>query len=280
MKFKTVIGIFLIYSTLQAQEINVKLKSGLSGILYESTLGNGQLQAGGGLGIGYTYFFNKHWGISTGFEVNNNYNKFKIDNETTINSYEIDDQTSAFEYRVTVKNYQEKQHFVSFAIPVLAQFRTLLSANLQWYLGFGYKVLFSGKQNIKASADELQMSGYYPDSDLLIDNLPAHGFGKVTNWQDETSTSLNTIFLVSAETGVTIKLKENLQLYTGIYADYGPSDFVKNNPNSNIVTYNSNGITNSQANGVAGNRKIVQDTKYLSAGIQLKLGFSLKKVKP
>ncbi|WP_431241759.1 hypothetical protein ACQ9BO_17485 [Flavobacterium sp. P21] len=279
MKIKIAIAIFLLYSSIQAQETSIKLSGGPSGILYESSQGDGNLKTGGGLGIGYTYFLNNHWGINTGIDVFYNQNTFKLYEGTTINSNEVDDQMSAFEYRVSPKNYQEKQYFVSFAIPVLLQYRTSVSSQSQWYLGFGGKVLFPGKQNIKASADELQLSGYYPDSDLVIDDLPSHGFGKVNNWQDKTSADLKTSFLVSLETGLTFKLKENLQFYTGVFADYGFSDLAKNTENTNIVLYNPNGIENTQANGVSRNKMIVQKSNYFSAGLQIKLGFSFIKPK-
>lgn len=279
MKIKIAIGIFLLYSSIQAQEITIKLNGGPSGIMYESSLGNGSLKMGGGIGIGYTYFLNNHWGINTGIDVFYNQNSFKLNDGTTINSYEVDDQMSAFEYRVTSKNYQEKQHFTSFAIPVLLQYKTSISNQSQWYLGFGGKVLFAGKQNIKASADELQLKGYYPDIDLLIDDLPSHGFGTVNNWQDKTSSDLKPSFLISLETGLTFKLKGNMQFYTGVFADYGFSDLAKKTENTNIVMYDPNGIENAQANGVAGNRIIVQKSNYFSAGVELKLGFSLKKSK-
>lgn len=279
MKIKIAIAIFLLCSSIQAQEISIKLSGGPSGILYESSEGNGNLKAGGGIGIGYTYFLNNYWGINTGIDVFYNQNTFKLNEGTTINSYEVDDQMTAFEYRVSPKNYQEKQHFISLAIPVLLQYRTPISNQSQWYLAFGGKVLFPGKQSIKASADELQLSGYYPDRDLLIENLPSHGFGKVNNWQDNTSADLKASLLVSLETGLTFKLKENLQLYTGIFADYGFSDLAKNTENTNIVLYDPNGIENTEANGVSGNKMIVQKSNYFSAGLQVKLGFSLKKAK-
>ncbi|MHC0441062.1 outer membrane beta-barrel protein [Flavobacterium sp. 3-210] len=279
MKIKIAIAIFLLSSSIQAQEISIKLSGGPSGILYESSERNGNLKADGGLGIGYTYLLNNHWGINTGIDIFYNQNTFKLNEGTTIKSYEVDDQMTAFEYRVAPKNYQEKQHFVSLAIPVLLQYRTPISNQSQWYLGFGGKVLFPGKQTIKASADELQLSGYYPDINLLIDDLPSHGFGKVNNWQDKTSADLKTSLLVSLETGLTFKLKENLQLYTGIFADYGFSDLVENTENANIVLYDPNGIENTQANGVSGNKMIVQKSNFFSAGLQIKLGFLLKKAK-
>lgn len=281
MKIKTTIAILLLFNvTIKAQEINVKINGGPSGILYDSNLGDGKLKFGGGIGVGYTYFFSSHWGILTGIDVMYNQNSFELKNGNTISSYEVDDQTSAFEYQVTPTNYKEDQHFISAAVPLMMQYRTFVSPNTQVYFGFGGKILFPGKQTAKASASELQLSGYYPDMNLTVDDLPSHGFGKVTNWQDKTTVSLDPTFLLSVETGLTFKLKEKTQLYTGLYLDYGLTEIAKENANLNIVAYNPTGLDNIQANGTSGNRKIVQESRYLSAGIQLKLGFMLTKNKP
>lgn len=280
MKIKTTIAILLLFSvTIKAQEINFKINAGPSGILYDSNIGDGKLKFGGGIGVGYTYFFSDHWGISTGVDVTYNQNSFKLNNGTTISTYEVDDQTSAFEYQVTPANYKEDQHFIAASIPLMMQYRTSIASQTQLYFGFGGKIMFPGKQTVKASASELQLSGYYPDLNLLIDDLPSHGFGKVSNWQDKTTVSLDPSFMLSFETGLTFKLKEKTKLYTGLYVDYGLTDLAKETANANIVSYNPNGLNNIQANGTIGNSKIIQESRYLSAGIQLKLGFSLAKNK-
>ena len=281
MKIKTTIAILLLSTvSIKAQEINVKINGGPSGILYDSNLGDGKLKFGGGIGVGYTYFFSSHWGIMTGIDAMYNQNSFELKNENTISTYEVDDQTSAFEYQVTPTNYKEDQHFISVAVPLMMQYRTSIASQTQLYFGFGGKILFPRKQTAKASASELQLSGYYPDMNLLIDDLPSHGFGKVTNWQDKTTVSLDPNFLLSVETGLTFKLKEKMQLYTGIYLDYGLTEIAKENANLNIVAYKPTGLDNIQANGTSGNRKIVQESRYFSAGVQVKLGFMLNKNKP
>jgi Outer membrane protein beta-barrel domain len=280
IKIKIVIGIFLLINfNINAQEISIKLNAGPSGILYESSGGNGLLKIGGGLGIGYTYFLSNHWDIATGLDFMYNQNSYQLNDGTIINSYEVDDQTSAFEYRVTPKNYNEEQHFVSLAVPIFLHYSSMLSRQTKWYLGLGGKILFPGKQTIKASADQMQISGYYPDLNILIDDLPSHGFGKVYSWKGETSVNLEPTVLISIETGLIFTLKENMKLYTGIYADYGLTDLAKSNSNSNIVTYSPDGISNLQAKGLIENQKIVDNARYFSAGIELKLGFSLTKQK-
>jgi len=278
MKIKTTIAILLLFSTtIKAQELNFKINGGPSGILYDSNIGEGKLKFGGGIGVGYTYFFSDHWGISTGVDVTYSQNSFKLNNGTTISTYEVDDQTSAFEYQVTPTNYKEDQHFIAASIPLLMQYRTSIASQTQLYFGFGGKIMFPGKQTVEASASELQLSGYYPDINLLIDDLPSHGFGKVSNWQDKTTVSLDPAFMLSFETGLTFKIKEKTKLYTGLYVDYGLTDLAKETPNTNIVAYNPNGLDNIQANGTSGNSRIVEKSRYFSAGIQLKLGFSLAK---
>jgi outer membrane protein OmpA-like peptidoglycan-associated protein len=280
MKIKiTLAAVILANAFVNAQEFNIKINGGPSGILYKSALGNGKPKIGAGFGLGYTYFFNKNWGISTGIDAAYNQNSFELNDGTVISNYEVDDQTSAFEYRVKSSKYKESQSFISASIPLLVQYRTAVSSQSEWYIAGGAKVLFPGKQKVKASAEQLQLSGYYPDLNLLVDELPVHGFGTVNNWQDKTSVSLQTSFLLSLETGLSFTLSEKTKLYTGIYLDYGLTDMAKNTADQNIVSYSSNGIANIQAQGIIGNKTIVQESRYFAAGLQVKLGFSLYKEK-
>ncbi|WP_335967048.1 OmpA family protein [Galbibacter sp. PAP.153] len=278
MKIKLLTGLLLIGVLLgQAQEITFKLNGGLSGIFYESPVGDGSLGLGGGIGFGYTYFLNDHWGIQTGIEAQYNSNTFELDDGRQVSSNEIDDQESAFEYRVSAVSYKEEQHFYSFAVPLLLQYRGNISSKTGFYIGLGGKVLFPTGQKIKASAQTLSLSGYYPDLDLEINDLPVHGFGTVNNWEDDTSVSLRTSVLLSVEGGLTFKLKGHLQLYTGIYADYGLTDLQDDKQPQNIVGYSPEGIEEVPANGAMSAQGIVEKSNYLSAGIQLKLGFKLGK---
>ncbi|MEZ0184443.1 OmpA family protein [Flavobacterium oncorhynchi] len=272
----TILFLTLFSCTVKGQEFNIKINGGPSGILYDSALGDAKLKTGFGIGLGYTYYLNKHWGIATGIEGQYSQNSFNLNEGTTFTSYEVDDQGSAFEYRVSPKNYAEDQSFFSFVVPVLLQYRTDISSKTGFYLGVGAKALFPGKLKSKASASEIQMSGYYPDLDLVIDNLPSHGFGKISNWKGNTRTSLANSILLSAETGLSFKLKENLNLYTGVYVDYGLNELAKSNSDSNLVTYSLTDVNSIEPNGVIKNDKVVQKTNYLAAGLQVKLGFSLK----
>jgi hypothetical protein len=175
-------------------------------------MGDAKLKTGFGIGLGYTYFISKHWGIATGLEGQYSQNSFKLNEGTTFTSYEVDDQGSAFEYRVVPKNYAESQRFFSLVVPILLQYRASLATNTGFYLGFGAKALFLGKQKAKVSASKIQTSGYDPDTNLVLDNLPTHGFGKASNWEDSVNSSLSTSILLSVESGLAFKLKDNLKV--------------------------------------------------------------------
>lgn len=281
MKIKTIVGIFLLgITSVQAQELSVKINGGRSGIQYDSPMGDSTLKFGGGLGLGYTYFLSTHWGVLAGIEAQYNNNEFELYDNQKFYSYEIDDLGSAFEYKVAPKDYKETQYFLSFAIPIMVQYHSQLSNKTGVYLGIGGKFLIPSKLKTTASAEELALSGYYPDLNLEFDNLPSRGYGILTNWKEDRSISLKTSVILSMEVGLTYKLKEGMQLYTGIYADYGLSDLQNNDKaNKNLVAYSPEGIDRVQANGVLRTESVVDQSNYLSAGIQVKLGFTLGKNK-
>ncbi|MEL4309045.1 OmpA family protein [Joostella sp. CR20] len=278
MNIKLLIGIaFLGTFQLFSQELSIKVNGGISGIDYQSQIGDGEKEAGFGFGVGYTHFFNEHWAILGGLEANLNRNTFELFNGNVITTFETDDQASAFEYRVAPTNYKEDQYFWSFAIPIMLQYRTPISATTGIYLGAGVKSMIPAKQHVDASAEQLSATGYYPDLNLEFDDLSAHGFGDVNNWEEDTKVSLRPSFLASVEGGLFFKLKKKTTLYTGLYFDYGMSDMQQNNATKNLVSYSESGTNGIKANGVMSTEKIIDKNRYFALGFQVKLGFALGK---
>ena len=280
MKLTIYVALFISALTIgRAQEVTLKANAGIQGLNNSSIYGSGDVKLGAGLGVGYTYYFTKTWGLTTGFDVNLYRTDFALHPNTTLSSYEVDDQGSGFEYRVSPSGYTEKQQLYGLSIPLMLTYKSNTSGSTGFYAGFGGKVLFPihYKSDIKASS--MQLSGYYPDLNLEIDDLPNHGFGALSNYSGEAEGSLKTTFTASAEAGLYFKLKSHLNLYTGVYADYVITNLFKDT-HSNIVSYSSEGLTAVKPHGVFGSEKGLEKSKVLAVGLQVKLGFSLHKETP
>lgn len=259
--------------TANAQEFGVELNGGLQGLQYNITGGKAKLQPGGSLGFNYNFALGKKWGLITGISGGYYQTKTTLDNGSVIKSYAVDEEASAFEFRVKPTGYEEKLRFFAAGIPVMLQYHT--TGNTQWYLNGGGKVLFPFSAKTKASASELAMSGYYPDFNVELDNVPQHGFGKLTNWENEAKQDLKVTATLSAATGFSFPIGSALRLYTGVYIDYGLTDMRKSSDaNAALVNYSPTGINNAQVNGILNK---ADDAKLLAYGVQVRLGFGKKK---
>lgn len=280
MKTKIIAGLFLLGMVSgQAQELSAKVYGGLSGIQYDTTIGNSSVKSGGGLGIGFTYYLSNHWGILTGIEGQYSSNEIELYDNQSFSSYEVDDNSSAFNYTVASMGYKETQNFFSFAIPLMLQYRTAVSNTKSIYIGLGGKFLIPSKLKSTVNAEKIALSGYYPDLNLELDDLPSHGFGNLNDWKEDTKITIKTSVLLNMEGGLTFKLKKGMQLYTGIYADYGLTELQDKSNLKNLINYSATGIDNVTANSVLRTERILDQSRYVSAGIQVKLGFMLGKNK-
>lgn len=260
-----------------AQEISAYLNGGFQGLDYKVNYGDNDIKFGGKIGVGYTYFINKNWGIVTGAEFGIHKNKTTLV-DRIYTTYELDIDNDIFEYRVKTTNYKEKNTFNTISIPLMIQYRT--TGETQFYINGGARVFFPFSYKTKASVDAITMTGYYEDINVELVDLPKFGFKTVTDWGNTTKNDLKTAFALSGETGVSFKLSEKIRLYTGIYADYGLNDILKKNQSANdipLVKYNSDGSVIVQPNGVIKANDLVDKAKLLNYGIQVRIGFNAKR---
>lgn len=248
-----------------AQEFGVEVNGGMQGLHYDQ----GKLKPGGSLGLNYTFPLGTHFGLLTGIQAGYYNAKATVKDGTQFSSYAVDDQGSAFQYKVTATGYKETQHFLAAGIPVMIQYHT--EGNTQWYIAAGGKVLVPFSGATKASAQQLVLSGYYPDVNVELKDLPQHGFGTVNNWQSKTTNDLKPAATASLATGFRFELSEKLHLYTGLFIDYGVNDLRKDaTPATSIVAYSPASISNVQGTGVM---PMSEHAKLLAYGIQVRLGF-------
>jgi len=257
--------------TAGAQELNVWLDGGWQGLSYKVQNGSSSLQPGGSLGLGYTFPLARHWNILTGV-AGGFYGTKATLADGKYSFPQVDATGSAFEYNVGTTGYKETQRFFAFSVPLLLQYHSSGSGT-QWYLSGGGKLLLPFNADVKASAGQLNLTGYYPDFNEVLSNLPQHGFGTVDNWSGSTTYKLKTAAALSAEAGLSFALSGHTRLYTGVYADYGLTNMRGKTGNSaSLVSYNADGLTGVQAGGVL-NVPRTGNARLLSYGIRVKLGF-------
>ena len=261
-----------------AQELGIELDGGLQGAQYR--LQNGQVTQlpAASLGLDYTFRLSSRWDLLTGI-IGGLYRTHASLLDGTVFTYdEVDDAGSAFQYNVKTTGYKETQQFIAVNIPLMLQYHTT-GAGMRWYFDAGGKAFFPLNAGIRISADQLSLSGYYPDYNLNISNLPQHGFGTINGLKASPIVALKSGAALSAATGLSFRLSPGTRLYMGLYIDYGLTGLKAKNDSMPLVTYSSAGISKVQANSVL-NMPIAGQMNLLSFGIQARLSFGSARAKP
>jgi OOP family OmpA-OmpF porin len=260
-----------------AQELSIELNGGLQGTKYQLQNGQNKQLPGGSLGLSHIFRLNNRWGLLTGITGGLYLTQANLQDGVVFTSAQVDGAGSAFQYNVKTEGYKETQRFFAASIPLLLHYHT--AGSTQWYFEAGGKVLVPFNTSIQVSAQQLSLSGYYPDFNLNVSTLPQHGFGTLNDWKGSTTSKLKPAAALSAATGLSFRLSPGARLYTGLYVDYGLTDLKDKNGTMPLVTYSSAGINGVQANSVA-NMQNAGQVVLLSFGLQVRLSFGSTKAKP
>ena len=182
---------------------------------------------GGSLGV--QYFFTQHWGLSLGVGVTRYkssavyYNKYVYKNMVDNSKF----ANELYDLRIGLDDWKEVQKSLFLEIPLMAMYQKKWGKKegFGMYFGLGAKLQLpvfkkTNKYDVK-SGSELFISGYYPDYDMTIDNLPDYGFGTTQNTGYNGQFNLKIGVAATAELGFLIKLSRRWDLMLGVYADYG-----------------------------------------------------------
>ena len=244
--------------------VSVSLKAAGGGLdykLYSSELkekGSQSTDLGYGLDLSYSYFFDKHWGISSGLGISRYASVGKLKGGITDDKFFalgtlIDDdyegRPKEFELRTRISNLEEKQTVFFFEIPVMATYQTRFGDAEKWglYGGLGVKLLLpvNAKFKIKNGHEsQFNVSGKYDGvpTDMGSPSNPAvskHGYGTITdpnstlNWNDKAKLKMG--IAGTADVGFLVMLDESTDLTIGGYLDYGFSN-LKKNGDENLFT--------------------------------------------
>ena len=276
------IGVFLCLSFLfaqsRAQELGIELSGGSQGTQY--TLPNGHVTQlpGGTLGLTYSFRLGRNWNLLTGISGGIYRTQAKLGDSTVFSSSQVDDEGSAFQYGVKASGYKETQQFIAGSVPLLLEYHTS-GAGTRWYVNFGGRGIFPLNENIRQSAGQLSLSGYYPDYNIIVSNVPQHGFGTVNNWKSSQTLALKPSAALSAATGVSFRLSAGARLYTGVYVEYGITALKSGGDSLPFVAYSSSGVSQLQANSVLKMPGAGQMT-LLAYGLQFRISFGAMDEKP
>jgi outer membrane protein OmpA-like peptidoglycan-associated protein len=254
-----------------AQGLSIGLDGGLQGTQYGLQDGANGLLPGGSLSLLYTFPVKGRWSLLTGITGGVYRTAARFPDGTVFSDYQVDDESSAFQYDMKTTGYKETQRFFAAGIPLLLQYHTA-GAGTQWYIDGGGKVLFPTGVSTKVSAQQLSLSGYYPDYNIVVSNLPQHGFGAIDNWKASASAASRPAAALSAATGLSFRLPRGMRLYTGLYAEYGLTALKARGDSMPLVTYSPAGISGLHANGILDMQNAGRMTS-LSFGLQIRISF-------
>lgn len=232
-------------------QFSIGINGGYHGLKYDLIDGKSSIKPAVGLDFGFTKpFKNKHWALFVGMGANYYNTTAKLNSGTSVIANHVDDMGAGFEYRVVSKNYEEKQQMIGIGVPVFIQFSSGNHKKMNWYINAGPKFILPLEVNVKAKAEQLNLQGYYPDVNLLINTeLPLHGFGTVYNWKSNSVKLLKPGVAVSGGTGLRFPLKNGSHLITGFTFDYGLTDLKKETAQP-LVSYNAPLVSGTVANSV------------------------------
>jgi OmpA-OmpF porin, OOP family len=259
-------------------QVGIELNGGLQGTTYQLQNGKDKFLPGGSLGLDYTFRLGSQWGLLTGIMGGIYRTQATFPDGLIFNYNQVDDEGSAFQYSLKTIGYKEAQRFFAATIPLLLQYHTA-DEGTQWWINAGGKVFFPFNSSIQISAKQLILSGYYPDYNLEVSNLPQHGFGALNNWKTSATTEFKPTAALSAATGFSFRASAGKRLYIGVYADYGLTDLKEKNGTLPFATYNAGGINGVQANGVL-NMPNAGKVGLLSVGLQVRLSFGENRARP
>ncbi len=267
MKKYIVISLMLILcGVAQAQEkgnyFYINAGGGMHNIDYKLANGTVKNSLGFTGNLGWNYFFNSHLGFGIGLGVQT-FKSVATLNYMTSNAA-VDADGDAYNYRIYYTDWQETQNMGSLDIPIGFSYQTKFNDKSGMMFSLGAKISIPVKTSFKSTAGEIDTKGYYQQWNVELSDMPQHDFYTLNSIAASKFTA-NTSYAIYFDAGYLHNLSKNMDLYLGIYGNYGLNNLIK--PTSNFV-YQQGGTYN----GVLSSDQ-VDKANLFSAGI--KIGINL-----
>ena len=280
-KMKVILAAFLFCALASAEnkhEFSIYFGGGLSTLNYNTEIDGEKIgysknnkDALGGLGgLGYSLFFTRAFGISTGAEIAMYNFRFLLNDGHTIRYSAIDPEGNNFIFRSTISDYDEKQRSLMLQIPLMLRFQFGADDAHKFYFALGGKGAIPISAKATGSTASLMNGGYYALENYEHTKQTKMGFGAQSANGFEKNIDFNPTGFASAEMGVKFRLRDGLSLNTGVYFDYGLRKIWTKN-GSNMVEYDRNNPQDFTMNSVF--ESFINEITPMAAGLKIGLSF-------
>jgi len=250
---------------------------GLSTLSYDLDKGDRKNGFGGGVGVGYTYFFNDRLGLLAGLEFSLYSAKAEMVDLST-NYTAVDIEGESFDFRSKINGYTEKQNSYFLNIPVMLQYQ--FGTGNRFYIAGGGKIGIPVSSRYKIDGATFINSGYYEFEDKELTSPEFLGFGNFKDRNTKQDFDMKVSFMVSAEAGLSWSLSDKNKLYTGFYCDYGLNNTAKKNKNY-FVEYNTEKPLDFHVNSIVNSNYAQKGKSYeftdkvipFAIGVKVRLAF-------
>lgn len=240
--------------------LNITAGGGLHTMRHDPSLGDFKPCFGGAFNVNYIHFFGKHFGLGTGLGLGYDQSRSTLNGTDVYNEVDKYNDNQAYEYRVIYSDLKEVQRALVAELPLGFYGRHDLTEKMAILVGLGGKLTFPVMYKYEITDGSLETKGYYPSTNVLLENMPHHGFG-VDDTPYSGTTDPKIGFAVYADLGFNHWFNEKLALYWGLYCTYGITDLAKSH-DAPLYDVNQN------YSGVHGSNQIDKAT-LLDAGVKI-----------
>lgn len=225
------------------------------------------------VGIQYDYYLNATWSLGIGGQYAMQTTTFTANNLKG-NSEEVDWENEKFVFSYHGKSYKEEWKVSQLNIPLTVQYVGKGERAFYARTGIQYSLIMSNKTTVTWSG--LQTSGFFPQYNLLLDqDLLYAGFAYQEQVEAKPKLDLKDRWAWIGEVGMKYNIKDNQNLYVGVYFDLGV-----NNQKPDIQTSKEQVLMYQPVENDALVYSSIQESskavfKSYNFGIQLRYGFGL-----
>ncbi|MBP1677746.1 MAG: OmpA/MotB domain protein [Bacteroidetes bacterium] len=197
--------------------------AGSQSLNYQIVDGTQKGGAGYTLNAAYSYFFDAHWGIQSGIGIQLFGSQSTLDMLTTESAVDTDNQT--YELRTDYNALIEQQRVMFLDIPLLGQYLHHFNAKWGMMASLGAKVSLPVYRSFKTVGGDITTTGYYSQWNLLLYDLPQHGF-YTTDDTYKGKPDIKPAVMTVTELGALYKASYNTEIYFGAYFNYGLNNVI------------------------------------------------------